>query len=163
MKRKFQRRSRIAMTEVVGAVLMIAVTLVVGFAAWAWASSAAVNSENSYGNAIGSNINSLNEQFSVVNANFSSPLSTKLTVWFYNNGDVTVYIKQIWISNATWTNTTTSLSSTNTPNCGYCLKLPVGNIACITLNVNTPFEAGVAYQMKALGMYGNTYSYLQTA
>ena len=147
------------MTEVVGAILMIAVTLVVGFAAWSWASSAAVGSESAYGNALVSNISSLNERFSIVNANFSS---SKLTVWFYNNGNVTVYIKQVWISNVTWTSTTTSLSSTSTPNCGYCLKVPVGTIVPITLSVTTSFEAGVTYQMKGLGMYGNTYSYQQT-
>src|SRR5579875_3339975 len=115
---KEKRRSRHAVSDVVGAIILIAVTISVGFAAWAWATGAAVNSEKSYGSAVGNNASYLNENFLIVNTNFSSTATQSVTVWFYNSGNTVVYIKQIWISNVTtisseqWSNTTTSLAST---------------------------------------------------
>ncbi len=146
---------------------MIAVTIIVGFATWAWAGSAAINSEKSFGNAVAANISYLKESFVIVNANFSSSATQNVTLWLYNSGNTTVYIKQTWISNVTsvsseaWTNTTSTLSSTYSAGCGYCLVLPVGQITPIRLQVNTPFKTGVIYQFKALGLYGNTYTYQQ--
>jgi len=157
-----------AVSVVLGSVLMIAATLAVGFAAWSWASSTAVNSENVYGKSVASNISYLNELFTISNANFSSIASQNVSVWIYNSGNLPVNIKQIWISNTTavsgeqWSNTTTKLSNTNIPNCGHCLTVPPGTVKSIMLKVSTPFKSGVLYQFKILGQYGNTYSYEQT-
>jgi flagellin-like protein len=164
-KKLSRRRFGRAVTPVIGTVLMIGVTLAVGFAAWDWARSAAVSSENTFGNAIVSNMNYLKENYVIVNANFSATATQNVTLWFFNSGNATVYIKQTLISNVSstspWTNSTSKLSSTNTAGCGFCLKLPVGQITQIQLKVNTAFKAGVIYTVKAVGQYGNTYTYQQ--
>ncbi|MHB1907904.1 MAG: hypothetical protein ACYCQJ_03410 [Nitrososphaerales archaeon] len=154
---KAQRKRRnLAVSAVLGTVLMIGITVAVGFAAWAWASSAAVSSENNFGNSIGSNINYLKENFDIANVNFSS--SNEVTVWFYNAGNVTVYIQQIWISNSTWSEAMIASSQ----NCASCIKLSVGMVTPSTFTINTAFVSGSLYQFKALGEYGNTYTYQQT-
>ncbi|MHB8565869.1 MAG: archaellin/type IV pilin N-terminal domain-containing protein [Nitrososphaerales archaeon] len=166
-KEKIRKRQRRAITPVIGAVLMIAVTIAVGFATWAWAKSSAQNSELNFGNAIGSNINYLKENFEAVNANFSSSSPQSATLWLYNNGNTTVYIKQIWISNITssFSQTFTSLNSTKTYqfNC-YCLEIHSQSVVSITLSLTSPsvFQSGVVYQFKSLGVYGNTNTFQQT-
>jgi hypothetical protein len=94
--------SRLAVSEVMGAVVMLAVTISVGFAAWAWARSAAINSERSFGNSIASNINCLNENFLITNVNFStsttSPLPNEVTVWYFNSGEGGVTIATLTVS-----------------------------------------------------------------
>lgn len=145
---------------------MIAVTIAVGFATWAWARSSASNSESNLGNAIGQNINYLKENFVIINANYSSTSNQYVTLWFYNSGNTTVYIKQVWISNVTstepWTYTNSSLSTGGPSGCTTCLKLTIGAITYVKLNANTALKSGVVYQFKALGQYGNTYSYQQS-
>jgi hypothetical protein len=158
MKKFRQRkaRSKLAVSEIMGAIVLIAITLAIGFAAWAWSASAAASSERSYGTSIGSNINYLKEDFNIVNVNFSS--TNKVTVWFYNTGNVTVYIQQLWISNSTWSETMLASSQ----NCGSCIQLPTGTVTPSTFTINTGFAVGASYQFKALGKYGNTYTYEQT-
>ena len=147
---------------------MIAVTITVGFAAWAWARSAAVSSESNYGSAVASNSSYLKENFVIVNANFSSTATQNVTIWIYDNGNTAVYIKQIFISNVTsvsslqWLYTTSSLSTGGPTGCTSCLQVPVGYVAHITISANKAFKSGVTYQIEALGQYGNTYSYEQT-
>jgi len=164
-KKPSRRRLRFAVTPVIGTMLMIGVTIAVGFATWDWARGAAVGSENTFGNAIVSNMNYLKEKYVIVNAKFSATATQNVTLWFFNSGNTTVYIKQTLISNVSntspWTNSTLKLSSTNTAGCGYCLKLPVGQITQIQLKVNSAFKSGVIYTIKAVGQYGNTYTYQQ--
>ncbi len=146
---------------------MIGITIAVGFATWAWARSSAQSSELNFGNAIGSNINYLKENFETVNVNFSSSAQQSATLWFYNSGNTTVYVKQIWISNITssFSQTFTTLNSTKTTqfNC-YCLEIHPQSVAFITLSLNSPtvFHTGVVYQFKSLGVYGNTNTFQQT-
>lgn len=81
---------------------MLAVTISVGFTAWAWVRSAAVTSEKSFGNSIASNINCLNENFLITNVNFStsttSPLPDEVTVWYFNSGEGGVTIATLTVS-----------------------------------------------------------------
>ena len=83
-----------------GSVILMGVTLAVGFAVWAWASSAAVASEKSFGNSVGTNAGCLNLGIVIVNANFSSTNANLVTLWFYNNGHGAVNISNIQISNS---------------------------------------------------------------
>jgi hypothetical protein len=148
-----------------GAIIMLGVTIAIGFAAWAWARGASVSSEDQL-------INSTSENYEIINVNFSSSSPQKVTVWFYNSGSVTVYIKQLLISNETtktslqWTYLASStssgvLSNSNVPNCGYCLSVPKGTVVTVTLTATESFASGVVYQYKALGEYGTTYTYTQ--
>ena len=63
---------------------MMAVTLVVGFAVWFWANSAASTAETNFGSQVNSNVNCLKVNFVIINANFSSSNPSSVTLWFYN-------------------------------------------------------------------------------
>jgi len=151
--------------------LMIAVTLTVGFAAWAWARSAAQASENSLNGSFAGNINYLRENFIVINANFSGATNQNVTVWFYNFGNTTVFIKLVYASyvnsSAPWTTTNSSdltkVKVTN-PSCGYCLQIPAGTVTPyqLKISVSYQFKSGGLYQFKAVGLYGNIPTYQQT-
>jgi archaellum component FlaF (FlaF/FlaG flagellin family) len=168
LRKKLQRRrrSKLGISAVLGAVLMIGVTLAVAFTAWAWARSAAQNSELTFGNAVGSNINYMKENFEIIYVNYSSASpSQSATVWIYNTGSSPVFIKQILIFNSTYTFPAfTSLNSTQTTQFScYCLELHSQTVGSISLSVSPhQFRTGVVYQFQALGVYGNTNTYQQT-
>jgi hypothetical protein len=115
LKKKLGKKSNLAVSEVMGSVLLMGVTLAVGFAVWAWASNAAIASEKSFGNAVGTNAGCLNLGIVIVNANFSSTNANLVTLWFYNNGHGAVNITNVQISNSTTVYVSTLVSSkTNT-------------------------------------------------
>ncbi len=89
LRLKFLRASRrSAISEVLGVVLMVAMTLAVGAATWGYINGQARVSETLLGNSVGSTNNFLNERFSVIYFNFSS---SAMSVWFYNSGTVSLY------------------------------------------------------------------------
>jgi len=130
LKRKLGRRSRLAVSEVMGSVLLMGVTLAVGFAVWAWASNAAIASEKSFGNAVGTNAGCLNLGIVIVNANFSSTNANLVTLWFYNNGHGAVNITNIQIGNSTKVDTYNMVvSKTNTTG-----QVLTQNVKSLTIN-----------------------------
>ena len=75
------------MSEVVGVVLSIGITLVAGTAAWSFARNQAGSSEGAIQNSVLVADNYLTEHFNVVDMYFGS--STTATFWVYNTGAVT--------------------------------------------------------------------------
>jgi len=141
-------------SEVMGAIVLVGVTLSVGFAAWAWASGAARTSESNLGN-------SITENFKIVCVNFSS---TKTTVMIYNAGTGTAYITSIVVQNSTDVTSTnqymsftnSSLSKLKGPNCKNCEPLAPQTITLVTINLGTPpLVVGQSYLFIAVGEYGN--------
>ena len=149
---RWKKRQRLAVSEVIGAVILIGVTMAVGFAAWAWARSAATTGEGNLANAA-------TETFVILNANFNSSSSSKVTVWLYDSGAVPVYISAIAISNSTWAYVNSTLSTSKGPACVNCLQINSNQIRSISLNVNTSFKTGSLYTIKAIGEYGTVSSY----
>jgi flagellin-like protein len=131
---RWKQKKRLAVSPVIATILLIAITITVGFAAWAWVRSAALSSELNFGRAIGTNINCLSENFVIPNANFSSTKTNLVTVWFYNNGNGTVYVSSLTISNTTW--------AYNAPTTTV-IKTGLGNSS--TYNVGTNFKVGSLY------------------
>ncbi|MGI0081196.1 MAG: hypothetical protein ACRECH_16435 [Nitrososphaerales archaeon] len=139
---RWKKKKGLAVSSVVGAIIMIAVTMTVGFAAWAWARSAAVNAENNYGNAIATNITCLNENFVITNANFSLTNNKLVTVWFFNNGNGIVNVGAITISNSTWSYS--NATATRLP------AIKTGSITTANFNVGTQFTVGKLYTFSAV-------------
>jgi len=125
-----------------GSVLLMGVTLAVGFAVWAWASNAAIASEKSFGNSVNSNSNCLQMAYTGVDVNFSSTSSSLVTVWLYNNGQSEISLRAIIISNSSWTYTYTPSSTT---------IFYVQNIYPVTMNVGTNLAKNAIYTFKSLG------------
>ena len=151
---RWKKRQRLAVSEVIGAVILIGVTMSLGFAAWAWARTAATSSEGTIQRAA-------TESFEIVNVNFNSTSSGQVTIWLYDSGGAPVYISAIEISNSTWTYVNSTLSSAKGPACVDCFLLNAGQISSTLLNVKTSFKVGVLYTIKAVGEYGTVYPYEQ--
>ena len=108
-------------------------------------------------------MNYLNERYIIANANFPSGNYQQFTLWFYNNGNTSVYITTVWVSNSSGlVQTFSSISTSTGPECSNCLAVPVGNVVSITLSLSTKMTVGSTYTFKSLGEYGQTYSYEQT-
>lgn len=142
MKELVKRRRRRAASEVIGSIILMGVTLAVGFAVWAWASNAAVASEKSFGNSINTNTSCLGMTYVGIDANFSSSTSSSVTMWYYNNGNGEINIKSVIVSNSTWIYTYT-LSPT--------VLLYVQNIKAITFSIGTNFAKSALYSFQSTG------------
>jgi flagellin-like protein len=148
MKMRRRRVSCRAASEVLGTILLVALTIAVGFAAWAWIRSSAIKSESGYNSEISGNINQLNERFVIINANFSTQT---VSVWFYDEGSTTITVNTLLISNSTWASSSFSLA----------LQVTSGSVKMSTSNIGTKFTSGSLYQFKAVGLYGSVVYYQQ--
>ncbi len=79
-------RKKRAISEVMGSLLMIAITLVAGTAIFGFVNGQSSNSAAAVGNSAAQNINFLNEREVVVYATYQS--STTANIWIYNNGNI---------------------------------------------------------------------------
>jgi len=115
-------RRRRALSELVGTLLMVGITLVAGFAIFGFVNGQAGVSENQYGESVANNVNYLRENFVLVNVQFSyngaacslsggQHYCNQVAVSIYNNGAVTLNIKQIVLD----TLSTTSVSGASVP------------------------------------------------
>ena len=95
---------RPAISELMGTLLMVAITLVAGAAAFSWVNGQASTSEGLYGQNVASNANYLSEHFVIVNVQFTgcnvSPgYCAGLTVAVYNNGALPLTISSVSVAN----------------------------------------------------------------
>jgi hypothetical protein len=128
-----------------GSVLLMGVTLAVGFAVWAWASNAAISSEKSFGNSIGINSNCLNLGLVIVNANFSSTNANLVTLWFYNNGHGAVNLTNIMISNST----TTYVSNMEISRTNLTEQVLTQNVKSMNVYFPSTFSKSAIYTFQA--------------
>ena len=91
--RVFNRRRR-AISELVASVLLIAITLITGFAVWGYVDGQAGTAEQAYGQSVGATANYLQEKFVVVSMDLNASSKTA-TVWLYNNGKVDLQLVQV--------------------------------------------------------------------
>jgi hypothetical protein len=126
-------------------------TLAVGFAVWAYARSASTTAEKNFGNAINQNVNCLNLNFVIVNANFNSTLAYDklVTIWFYSTTTSSLNITSITVSNSTTGGTWSFvynyvISKTNTTG-----TLSPSVIKSATINVQTQFSPSKMYTFQA--------------
>lgn len=165
-------KSRPGLSEIIGSLLAIAMTLVAGVTVFGYVNTQTGATEKQYGQNVGSSVNALSEKFVVVNANFST---TKVTLWLYNTGSVVLSPVQVIVYNSTVTlsYTTSTCASQVTPalynsKTGGGLQVPLGSVQTLTITLYTGscaanhFKPGVAYGFKVIGVYGNVVTLYQT-
>jgi len=112
-------RRRVGVSELLGTLIMVAITLIAGAAVFGWINGQAGTSENAYGASVANNVNFLRERFVIVAQSFAaSPPSTGLacstvggsspnyectlvTFWPYNSGQVQFTLFSVRIQNLT--------------------------------------------------------------
>ena len=145
---------RPGVSEVMGAVIMIAVTVVAGAAVWGYVNSATGTAGQGYAEHIGSYVDYLHEKIMVFALNFTS---NHVTVWLYNYGETAATVSQVSIWNSTksfyQSYSSGALPATHQP--GTVAKVSFATQAGVS------FHSGVIYPVRALGAYGTTFDYRQ--
>jgi hypothetical protein len=165
-----KKRSRLAVSEIIGAILMLGATIIIGLVTWLYVAQAAQRNE------VGLN-NSASENFRVANANFSS--SNLVTLDIYNVQSSSAYVISILVTNGscshcwtsytpvlTWTNGTNAAKSTG-PNCKNCVPITGQAVTLVNVNVGSysfipsNYPKNFTYTFKVIGEYGLDAQYQQ--
>jgi hypothetical protein len=177
-------RRRIALSEVVGALLSLAITVIAGAAVFGYVNTQAGVTERQYGASVGGTVQFLEERFTVVQLNYTS---SKVTIWLYNMGQINLSPVQILVYNngrSTYLmyNATTVVSygpkpctapaSGNenpvlwNPRTSTGLAVPIQTVQKVTLTLpscsGASFVSGTTYTVSILGVNGNVVVYYQT-
>ncbi|MCP8307309.1 MAG: hypothetical protein H3Z53_09710 [archaeon] len=150
---------RKGVSPVVATVMIITITLVVGFAVFSFVNSEAAVASGAMGESTATYVNYLRERFVITNVAFDYPTDGQVTVWFYNNGAVNTKFKanngQIFIG-ITPTPTDQPTGWTSSP-----VTVEVRKSNSITFYY--PTTSGTTYYIKAVGEFGNVVLYYQKA
>jgi flagellin-like protein len=180
---------RRGITEIMATVLMVAVTVITGFAVWGYVNGEAGVASRSYGNSVAANVQFLEERFTIVQVGFNTGA---VTIYFYNTGSINFQIASVSVydsAKATIYDIYTSSGVTDQLNSGCSVaaatvESPVigtgssdfvvdqGAIGSITLTLPTSsmnasctgsssWTAGTTYYVSVTGLYGNTAIYYQ--
>lgn len=157
-------------SQILASLILITITLGVGFGLFGYVNSAVTTAERTYADALQTQSNQLQESFIIASANFSS---NELTIWFFNNGNINSSIIQVIIWNqtssllVTYNDTFVVQGASSYAASSYedpVLPLFLRTEAVTTIKVTLPsgtFNDGRVYNIKALGTHGNTYTYFQ--
>jgi flagellin-like protein len=160
------RRRRAAISEILGSLIMIAITLVAGTAVFGFVNGQSGTSAQQVGKSAADNINFLNEREVVVYAAMSSPSSAQL--WVYNNGAINPEtIKSILVRNATSTSsdsvceiaTSANVNKSQVQSITVDLSLgtlPDGTTICTQGTNALTFKSLSSYTFVVTGLYGST-------
>jgi len=107
LKRKLSR-DRVAVSELVGTLIMVAITLVAGAAAFGWVNGQASVSEGAYGQNAAAGVNYLQEHFAPITSTFTAAgggactggVCTVANFWVFNNGRVSFTLSTLQIQSA---------------------------------------------------------------
>lgn len=177
---------RQGISELVGSILAIAITLIAGAAVFGYVNTQANVTEKQLGTGVGGTVNYLQERFAVVDLYFVS--SSQVTVYFYNNGNIALSPVEMILYNSGRTLYLTYSASTvayTTPGCGSFtattsnenpllwssttssgLQVSIQAFQAVTLTLPTcsgaSFVSGTTYAVNLIGLYGNSITYYQT-
>jgi len=110
---KIKASKKRAVSELMGTLLMVTITLVAGAAVFGWINSQASTSETAYGQSVANNVDFLQERFALVTQSFSlngvacsggtapNYQCNQLSFWVYNSGAVVFTLYTVRIQNLT--------------------------------------------------------------
>ena len=141
-------RSRRGVSPIIAELILVAVTVSIGFAFWTSANSTAGTKVSGFVEKSSSNINKIKEDFVMVNTAFNydhssnppNPTSGMITIWVYNIGLLETEISQIQVERkstqevAVFDSSKFVLGSTN------CISptISIEELDCIVVDLNDP-------------------------
>jgi hypothetical protein len=154
-----RRKSRLAISEVIATIVLVAVTVTIGSVVWVWANSNAVNSENSYFNVTA-------EKFEIVASTFSSTGGSApwsgITLYVFNSGTKNTTVAAILITypSATCGGGTCTVSVSGSP---VGTVLPAGQLTTLSsVPLTVTVAKGTIVSVVMTGEYGTNYNYQVT-
>lgn len=170
-------KKRLAIAEIMGTLIMVAITLVAGTAVFGWVNGQAGSSENAYGQSVASNVNFLRESFSVVTTQVlgcGGSSCTTLNLTLYNRGELSLNVSSITVAtlNSSWSltfGTSASTGSCPIPAIAPNQKVADNLLPVSRLSTNSygPYQViipacsghdmliGESYVVTIQGLYGN--------
>lgn len=170
---------RRGLSEIMAAVVTIAVTVIAGAALYGFINGEATSNEQQIGQAAGATANFLAERFVIVDMSFTA---STVSVWIYNNGAITLQLSQVSVYDSTKGNCVTNTqycfdaAFTAAPGPSGCavqssivsgFNLPEeGRVQEITLSLTSlpgscgsiSFGTGHTYDVSVLGFWGSVVS-----
>ena len=144
-KRKQWRKK--AVSAVIGNMIMVSITLALGFVFWTSVNTQAGATLTSYSEQTAADLNQLNEDFVITLIAFDYPVSGNVTIWFYNNGGLGTEINQIFFGNVSSSLANVAFS----PSPLTLAKQASGSVEFVySTNV------GDTYYVKVVAQYGST-------
>ena len=155
---------KLAVSAVVGTIIMVAIVVPLGFALWAFANSSVGASVEAQGQRVSSDINTIKEKFVIVNIATSG---SSVTFYVYNNGVVKTSIIAIYCGTTSPT-TPVPAASITSPS-PFPAPLDMGRLQAFTFTVPVPavpvpacnFSPGDTMYVKVVGEYGTAATYFQ--
>lgn len=93
--------SQMGVSAIIGNLMMVSVTLVVGFSLWTSTNSTASSTLEDYTNQAADDINHIKEDFVITLISFDYPDPGKITLWFFNSGEIDTEIIELIAGNDT--------------------------------------------------------------
>jgi flagellin-like protein len=155
-------RKRVALSELIGTLIMVAITLIAGAAVFGFVNGQAGTAENSYAANAANNVNYLREHFVLVNVQFPDSLSQcagtspnrlcyQIAVSVYNNGNLALTLGEISITSVG----TTSAGGTAVPSIIITALIANPAAPSITLSYKG-ISCGAGVPTSALSFQGTT-------
>ncbi len=176
---------RKGISELMGTMLLIAMTLTAGFAMFGYVHTQATTSELSYAQSVGGTLSFLQERFVIAVVSYTS---NSVTIYAYTNGQITSQFAQVEVYGPTRSTMDLVYDSNfvtinNPPSCKgqtpasplnetpmlgtspSSFSVKVNSVSSIVLTLPScpglSFQSGSTYFVKILGQYGNTATYYQ--
>jgi flagellin-like protein len=167
---------RTGVSELMAAVVTIAITLVAGAALFGYVNGQAATSESNLGEANARNLNFLNEKFVVVDMAIQSGSGTA-NIWIYNNGNLALQLREIALydgSKSSFYLVFNNSEISSGPGCvGFgsatpfifgSAGTPIQNESApleitLTLPPGCQFSPSTTYYANVVGLYGNVVVY----
>ncbi len=154
---RLRRGKRAGVSEIIGSLVLIAITLTAGAAVFGFVNGQAANSNQAVGAKAATNINFLNEKEPVVLAEMTS--ANAATVYVYNDGS----IDPLSIASVIVTNTATppGVCTINYKPFPTVNETAVGSIsvdllACTWSGQSFPFVSGGTYTFQVVGQFDSS-------
>lgn len=188
MKVRSSVARRRGISELIGSLLTIAITIIAGASVFGYVNGQAGVSERQYGQSVGGTVQFLEERFTVVQLNYTSSSVSSVTIWLYNMGQINLSPVQVLLYNngrslyllynatkvitykPSGCATITPPGSYENPllwnsKTGSGLAVSIQTVQKVTLTLPScagTFASGATYTVSILGVNGNVVVYSQT-
>ena len=154
-------RHRLAISEILGSLIMLAITLIAGAAVFGFVNGQSSSSAQALGNSAASNINFLNEKEVVVSAAMIN--SSAARIWVYNNGQIdpeTMNNVQVFDLAAPNTKCSIEISPPASVDKNKVTSIDFQMPFAPTSTCQSPltYQSGKSYNFEVIGIFGSTSS-----
>jgi len=161
--RKGKFKSRRGISPVIATTIILAITITLGLALWAFANSGVGTATTQYSEAVteyGDVVR--NHRFVIANMDFNNPNSNQVSFWVYNSGklDATINANNVFITCTGCSSDPASPTNIRSDNPDPT-NLTVTSKTLLKYHFDTTLESGKTYELTVVSDEGLTQTYLK--